>query len=658
MCGIAGQIVHTQAGVASAERMSQQLQHRGPDDWGFYAESSAGSRLTRDATRLGPHPWLVLAHRRLAIVDLTDAASQPMRSHDGRYVLVFNGEIYNYLELREQLVGLGCQFRSQSDSEVLLQALIQWGVDALPRLIGMFAFAFLDTTTQQLLLARDFFGIKPLYYSATHEQFSFSSEPQVLVEQQEHPRANAQRLFHYLRWGVTDFGHETLYANIVQVPPAHYLLVDLNSPVVVQEPIQYWRLKTDRPIDISIDEAAEQLRDLFMESVRLHMRSDVALGAALSGGIDSSAIVMAMREIGGRKLDLHLFSYVADEEGICEEHWVDLVAKAAHAEVHKVRVSVEELVRDLDAVMAAQDEPFVSTSICVQNRVFRLAREHDIKVMLDGQGADELLAGYRPYQAARLASLARSGRGMQSIRFWQRASDQPGSGKRWLAIRAAKMAMPAAAERWLRKLVVRDLIPDWLNAAWFRDRQVDMSPFATEYRRDVLRGQLQASVERTSLPQLLRYEDRNSMAHSIESRVPFLTPQLASFIFSLPESFLVSDDGTSKFVFRQAMQGIVPEAILARRDKIGFATPEKMWMRALTPWINQLVERHASDSLPVIRMHQAERHLRRQANGDGDWDWSVWRWINLVKWAQQHPGLCLPSMETPDASRFQEKRAA
>ncbi|HOW17996.1 MAG TPA: asparagine synthase (glutamine-hydrolyzing), partial [Phycisphaerae bacterium] len=425
MCGIAGLIVSPPDRVdrAFVPLALRKLAHRGPDDHGCLLYWRSGVRPARDWRDDLPDAEAALVHRRLSIIDLTEAGRQPMGSADGRYYIVFNGEIYNYVELREELEGLGHTFRSRSDTEVLLTACARWGTAALPRLVGMFAFAILDTRERRLLLARDFFGIKPLYYVVNKGRFAFASELKVLLEFADRPRRiNPERLYQYLRYGYTDHGGETFLKDVRQVPPAHYLQIRLDK-LDDAEPVRYWDVDPTTRADVSFEQAARRTRELFLENMRLHLRSDVPVGTALSGGIDSSAIVMAMRQLGGKDLDLHTFSYVADDEAVSEERWVDVVTEAAGAVTHKVRPVPEELLADLDALIYSQDEPFGSTRIYAQYRVFRLAREAGIKVMLDGQGADEILGGYRFYLAARLASLIRQGRWVQVITILDRWYD-------------------------------------------------------------------------------------------------------------------------------------------------------------------------------------------------------------------------------------------
>lgn len=636
MCGIAGVAGFDQRALQATtlQHLSRALYHRGPDDRGFLGWSgTAPAHLASDASTL-ENLWVGLVHCRLSILELSKAGWQPMGTSDGRYYIVFNGEIYNYRELRATLTSLGYTFRSQSDTEVLLTAYAHWNVDALSRLQGMFAFAILDTQAHKIFLARDFFGIKPLYYTYWQQGFAFASEIKaLLLLPGVSRRVNPQRLYYYMRFGLTDYGGETLFADIYQLPPAHYLeisLTDLQRAV----PLCYWHLDLNQRLDLSFEEAATYLRQLFIDNVTLHLRSDVPIGATLSGGIDSSAIVMAIRHIQGRDRHLHTFSYIADKLCMSEEPWVDMVNHTAQAIGHKVRPKAQEIMADVDTLAYLQDEPFTSTSIYAQMRVFRLAHETGIKVVLDGQGADEFFGGYRSHLAARLASLLKQRQWGKALRFLCRVGQLPDTNMLRLLVRALGLLSstntPPVVSRWLWHY----LFPDWLNADWFAQQSVLGKPLWQAQRLDLLQEHLYQAVVENSLPMLLRYEDRNAMAFSIESRTPFLTPALAEFVFSLPEEYLIAADGTSKAVFRRAMRGLVPDAILDRRDKIGFATPEGDWLTLMRPWAEQLLYSETAAQIPALNLTVVQRQWQDLLTGQRLPDFRVWRWLNLMCWAQ------------------------
>ena len=314
MCGFAGILQWDGRDIRpdDLKRMGESLRHRGIDDLGYLCwNGDRQGKAVRDRRQV-PGGCVGLVHRRLSILDLTEAARQPMSTPDNRHHIVFNGEVYNYLELRSELKKLGHTFRSNSDTEVVLAAFLQWGSEALKRFIGAFAFAILQIDTGKLFLGRDFFGIKPLYYTRWAGGLAFASEIKALLGlPRVAARANPQRVYDYLRFGITDHGTESTFAGIRQMPSAHWAEIDLDTPGELT-PVRYWSIETSEPIDISFDEAARRLREMFLENVRLHLRSDVPVGATLSGGIDSSAIVMAMRAVQGKDTAIHTFSHIAD----------------------------------------------------------------------------------------------------------------------------------------------------------------------------------------------------------------------------------------------------------------------------------------------------------------------------------------------------------
>jgi len=634
MCGIAGLIFESPAVPGPWLRsLSQNLEHRGPDDFGFLVQGENNLHVTRQA----PDDVLAdvaLVHRRLSIIDLSPGGWQPMGTADNRYYVIFNGEIYNYIELRAELVALGHQFRSQSDTEVLLAAHAEWGPQSLTRLVGMFALAILDRRTQTLFLARDQFGIKPLYYASWRHGFVFASEISAILELPGiTPSVNPPRLYDYLRFGITDHREDTLFAGIRQVPAAHYMEIPIRRPSATQT-TRYWQIDLNQQTDLSFDSAASRMREHFVESVRLHLRSDVPVGAALSGGIDSSAIVAVMRQLEPT-LDIHAFSYVAEDPSLSEERWIDLVGSATRATVHKIRPKPVEMVADLEQLIRMQGECFGSTSIYAQRRVFGRAKEAGIKVMLDGQGADEMLGGYSYYVAARLASLLRGQHWTEAVQFLRRASRLPGlGGAVGLWLRAMDFLVPSKFQAPLRRWVNKDLAPSWLDVKWFRQHGVEPRSFSYTTGPDVLRQSLYRTLTEVSLPGLLRYEDRNSMSYSIESRVPFLTPALVNFTVSLPERYIIAADGTTKAVFRKAMRGLVPDPVLDRKDKIGFATPEREWLSTLRPWVDRVLKSEQLLAISAIDAGAIQREWHEILNGRSTFDFRIWRCVNFVLWSQ------------------------
>lgn len=641
MCGIFGWI--PMPGHASRDARSvactllADLRHRGPNDAGCLVFPADDLSHPQDGRVLSGETScaLLLGQTRLSIIDLSPAGHQPMRSADGRYTLVYNGEIYNYRELRQELEQAGCVFRTATDTEVLLQALVVWRADALPRLTGMFAFAFLDAERRTIFCARDCFGIKPLFWHAGETGFCFASEIPALLHMPGVPRrVNPAAVYQYLCYGQYDTGDATLLAAVHALPPAHCVEISLDDPAHVS-PRRWWKPDIADTCPLSFEAAAERLRELFLTSVRLHLRSDVPLGVALSGGIDSSATTCAVRLLEP-DADLHTFSFIAAGSDVSEEHWATLVAEKTHAIRHVVTVEPAELAADLDALLLAQGEPFGSTSIYAQYRVFRLARECGITVTLDGQGADELLAGYQGYPGPRMAGLLQHGRFLRALKNFQAFRQWPGRSPAYLCQQIIREIIPAALTPLALRCVGRSVAPDWLDTAALREHGVRLlreEQRSTLYPEgSLLKSTLATQLIWNGLPQLLRHGDRNAMAHSIESRVPFLTRELAEFCLSLPEHYLVDDTGCSKSVFRRAMRGIVPDEILDRRDKIGFETPERQWLESLGDWVDATLKQ--ADSVPYLRMDVARREWQDIRNGKSVFNWRVWRWLCYTRWVQ------------------------
>ena len=630
---------------ASAEMlaaMSTAVEHRGPDDVGFLA-LGAGDATVGRAPEVPDDTRVALVHRRLSIFDLSAAGWQPMTSGDGRYHLAFNGEIYNYVELREQLRLRGVSFRSGADTEVLLELLAREGEHVLPRLNGMFAFAFLDTRESRLLLARDAFGMKPLYVAHDDRALAFASEVRALLTLPWVRReVNVPLAYEYLRHGLTDHGDETLLEGVRQMPAAHFQWFALDGPWRM-EPVRYWTPDTTNRLDLGMRGAADRLRETFLESVRVHLRSDVPVGAALSGGLDSSAIVCAARQVLGPSAELHAFTYAAGDGAVNEEAYVAVAAERAGATVHTVRLSKEDIGRDFERLMAVQDFPVRGTSIYAQHRVFRLARERGIKVMLDGQGADELFGGYRQGLSARLASLVRTGRIGRAAHLLRHAAGVPGengaapssAAQRRLALGAGAYLLPSGARAAARAAVGKSAAPSWLDRRWLASREVrPREMLYTAVGRNLLRSSLLDQLERTSLPSLLRFEDRNSMACSIESRLPFLTIPMAELAFALPEDLLVTDRAVTKAVLREAMRGIVPDAIIDRKDKIGFATPEGVWLSALAPRMDEMFASQALDEAAILDAAVVRASWASLRARGGVPTQQMWRWYSFLAWVR------------------------
>ena len=632
MCGIAGIVAPSVRVIPGAVigSMLRNLRHRGPDGTGWLSDD--GVRVCRSEPLTEETRGIVwLIHRRLSILDTSDAGLQPMSAARGRYFIVFNGEIYNFKELRAELEVFGERFSTGTDTEVLLSAYIRFGAAVLPRLIGMFALAVYDRQARTVFLARDCFGIKPLYFTVWHDALVFASEIKVFCDLPAFKkRVDPHILYEYLRFGLADHSADTLLEGVHQLPPGTWAEVSLDSPTSVN-PVKYWTLTPSESTELTFSDAAEQLRQMFLDSVRLHVRSDVQIGACLSGGIDSSSIVCAVRTLEP-SLELRTYSYVADDATLTEERWMDIVNAACPTSSSKVHCSGESLLADLDGLITAQDVPFGSTSIYAQYKVFQRASEDGVKVVLDGQGADELLAGYEPYLMVRLASLIRAGDLSRARRLASKLRSRGYGARLWLHL--GRHLTPRFTQSALRTLFDEPLMPRWLNGRWFHDRGIlGKDPRSAPADGGILKGLLKDDLTVFMIPGLLRFADRNAMAHSVENRVPFLTPQLAQFLMSLPEDYLVSDEGRTKSIFRAAMRGIVPNPILDRSDKVGLATPERQWFtQGLQGWVERMVKTVDIDVARVLDVGGFRDELAAMMSGRKAFHFRAWRCVNFIVW--------------------------
>ncbi|MDO8307741.1 MAG: asparagine synthase (glutamine-hydrolyzing) [Actinomycetota bacterium] len=627
MCGIAGAFwshAHDVDGIQEGlTRAVAAMHHRGPDSAGQVLWGPEG----------GSGAVAILGSTRLAVLDRSAAGRQPMSTEDGRFTVVYNGEITNYLEIRTRLAATGSRFSSGSDTEVLLQAWSQWGLESLRHLEGMYAFAVIDRVEATLTVCRDPFGIKPLYYRHfPDEGFVFGSEiSSILPLLPGALRLNWRVAGRFLSSGYCDDSPETFIDGINQLMPGDVIRVHLRTSLV-ERLAQAWRPGIGTDEALSHRDAVDGVRSLFLASVERNLRADAPLGIALSGGIDSSSIACAVRAVAPDH-PLNLYSYQSSDSRTDESRWAGLVAQQLGATVHTVCPTPNDLATDMDDLILTQGEPFGSTSIYAQYRLFRLMHEHGMVVSLDGQGGDEVFAGYHGFAGQRLRSLAETGDVVGAARFSAAWGRWPGRSvpKAWAlagaeiaplwAVSAGARVLPGYALPGVRMPVLRERGLAW---GWLPDRASN----------DGLRGvrvkaELRAALTERGLQVLLRHGDRNSMRFSVESRVPFLDRSLVEFVLSFPEHWLVDEAGTSKAVLRHAMRGLVPDAVLDRRDKIGFAG-DASWVDAQR---GVLAEQIAA--APDIGFLD-KRALLRGAFGPAvnrvapD---QLWRVFNLYRWA-------------------------
>jgi asparagine synthase (glutamine-hydrolysing) len=625
MCDICGFIAPTPVAAAAILAMTKLAKHRGPNDEGYLLVAAPGATpatlggpdTPADAYRSsapfapvgaiheGRHEAAIaLGFRRLSILDLSVLGHQPMSTPDRRFWLVYNGEIYNYAELGAELASLGYRFTSKSDAEVILAAYARWGAACLPRLNGMFAFAIYDAASGELFLARDRFGIKPLYYwfSPGGTLFFASEIKQFTGAPGWRATVNAGRAEQFLATGLTDDGDETMFAGVYHLPPGHSATIATSQV----RPDATGRLRAHRWYELkpalcsgAFDDAAAEYRRLLSDSVRLQLRADVPVGSCLSGGIDSSSIVCLInRQLRsqGAVANQKTFSARADEPAFDESPWIAEVVKATGVDARFVTPSAAQLQLAADTLAWHQDEPIASTSFFAEWSVYRLVAETGVTVMLDGQGADEALAGYHSFFAPYLASLVRERR----------------FGYAWREMQAFKRRhgySEARAVRGVARVLALESDPQFASV------------FALSY----------AQLTHSNLQMMLRCADRSSMAHSVESRVPFLDHRVVELSLGLPDEFKIGG-GVTKRVLRAAMSGVLPDRIRDRVDKIGFETPEPLWMKgAERPWFRSQLQQAVELGNGFVPASTLVRFDAMTA-GARRFDREPWRAISFGQW--------------------------
>ena len=649
MCGIAGLYDRSgRADLGRLTRMGQVLRHRGPDDEGMVLiDPARGQSLTHGgadtpaevfASGLPYAPAKArgdqrtaeykvgLVHRRLSIVDLKASGHQPMCDADGRDWIVFNGEVYNHVELRAELEQAGVRFVSTSDTEVVLAAYRAWGEDCLSRLNGMFGFAIWDGAKRQLFCARDRFGVKPFYYQYDGVRFAFASEPKALVLTQPHrvsPRLSAIRDLLALDW--VDHESQTFFEGLWQLPAGHCMTVGEGGMAIRQ----WWALDESSYVSGSSAELAEEFERLFTDAVRLRLRADVEVGSCLSGGLDSSAVITTASTLAHK--GLHAFSCAYDEGPAFDERpYIRAAVEASGATSHVIVPDGADFWSVFDTLARVQDEPTAGPGVYSQWKVMQLAHEKGLKVLLDGQGGDETLAGYFRYLPTRLRDLVATGDWVGFARLWGQVEDRLGLSTTLLHTFEPWLPAPLVASLRARYGQAKDRV-----LSGTLRKVASTAPHVPHGTRSHLWSQLAFDTTSRQLPSLLRYEDRDSMAFGIETRLPFLDYRLAEFAFALPDDQKL-DGVTTKAILRRALGDRIPKSVLARRDKMGFETPTDLWLRGR--YAGE-VRRRLSRPGPFqdwVDRDLVQQELEEYLAGRRAIGLQVWRWLALEAWSHEY----------------------
>jgi asparagine synthase (glutamine-hydrolysing) len=641
MCGIGGIIDLSGINPDLLQKMSYILRHRGPDDEGYFisgigfSENCKGDETISELSRLKHinlfrgyrHPvTLGLIHRRLSIIDLEETGHQPMKYQDGKLVILFNGEIYNYIELREELSTRGFRFHSTSDTEVILASFVAWGHSCVERFVGMWAFAIYDIDKQSIFLSRDRFGIKPLYYSFRNGRFAFASETKALILTGIiEPRADITAALEYIAFGANSDPYGNLFKGIKTIPPGTNVIFNIPEQKIDQ--YNYYDLGKQIKYRQNLNDSMnhfEHFRDLFSQSIKIHLRSDVPVGSCLSGGLDSGSIVAFSSVLSGyspiKTFTASFPGLRIDERPLVEK----LALKFRNISAFYCTPTIEQFWTDLDKISWYQDLPFNTTSIYSQWEVMKLAHENGSKVLLDGQGADETLGGYNPYAGVYLIQKLRKFKLQQFFREYYALRKNFTAQINGAISRAAFYYLPENLMLIFRnrqRAGSKMISQNYVN---------DLPGISVPQRGGVSFSDLSISSFKFGLSQLLRYEDRNSMAFSIESRVPFLDHRLVEYTIALDDDIKINN-GWSKFILRKSAEPFLPEEITWRKNKLGFVTPQERWKKDdkkyLISYINDSVIPPVLNKDFIISMIDAKTDSAAKTS-------EFWKILSFIKWSE------------------------
>lgn len=665
MCGISAIISRSGLQIHVLERLNSTIKHRGPDDEGYFFQNLQtnnfhvyGGRDTPEVILNTPFDYtpkslletaandafhVGLGHRRLSIIDTSPAGHNPLSYDNNRYWITFNGEIYNYQELKQELKGMGYLFSTQTDTEVLVAAYKAWGEACLHRFVGMWAFVIYDRHTQEVFAARDRYGIKPLYYCLDPESNVYFASEIKQFTQLPHWKAwvNGEKCLHYLIYSTTDHTDETMFNSVFHIPTGSYFKTSvgrLNEAIVGNKlRTTKWYIPQEQPFKGSKEDAVAQFRQLLLDAVSIHLRSDVPIGSALSGGLDSSSIVCIVNDLLKRENAVDLqktFSSCSIYDRFDERPWMEKVVESIQVDAHYIYPKVDDVFTKLSEMIWHHDVPYDSQSAFLGYHVFELAKKNNVKVLLNGQGADEYLGGYSQFIGPLIWGY------MKDLNFTGLSSD----------LKKAR-AFHSYSNAFLYDSTVNYLVPRWMKSLKakrnilsnpiLKDLEISKVNYKHIRPYDCIPENLDSlqSVSRlytfyNPLTRYLRWEDRNSMAHSIEARVPFLDHRLVEFAYNLPVNY-VQSEGQTKWILREAMKGILPESIRLRRDKKGFVTPEAMWVKKENPALFREKLTEAVESSNGFIKSTVLTDFDKMIAGNLSYDKKYWRYILFGAWMKQ-----------------------
>jgi len=657
MCGVAAIISPFEISMKEIENMTNVIKYRGPDDEGFVGFDSLSNVYVRGGNDTPVNIYkheasflpnqkieysdnkfqILLAHRRLSIIDLSAYGHQPMCDVTGRYWIVFNGEIYNYQELKTELSAKGIKFQTETDTEVIIESYKMWGVSCQNRFNGMWSIVLYDSKEKTIFLSRDRFGIKPLYYWVSPEkQFLVASEiKQFTVHPSWKPILNRSAAYDYLFYSMTDHNESTLFDGVFRILPGHYYLGKIEDIISMEKeniaPMKWFNYKANR-FDGSFTDAIREFRSYFKSAIKLHMRADVEVATALSGGLDSSSIVCEVNNVLKNDKDAlqqKTFSSCSEDKRYDEKIWIDEVVAATGVDAHFVFPDGKDIFKLTDTIVWHMDEPYQSQSAFLGYNVFEMAKSKNIKVLLNGQGADEYLSGYTEFRSLRTMRMLYKG---HFRKFSQETRNKPiGSLFKFvfsnifynLGLSKLVYFLPISIFRG----DIKNIINTKILGSNFKHPHSKVS-----YRKNSTQEITEHQLSIEPLQKYLRWEDRNSMAHSIEARVPFLDYRLVEFCRSLPIEYL-DDYDESKKILIHALKDILPSKIVGRKDKKGFITPEERWFtQDFVKEFDTMFRDNVRYSQGIINQEKAQEYFNNVRLKKIPFDYTYWRIILFCIW--------------------------
>jgi asparagine synthase (glutamine-hydrolysing) len=588
--------------------LTDMVAYRGPNASGYIAINLKEKSENKDKFEI------FLGHRRLSIIDLSENANQPLSDGEG-LCIIYNGEIFNYLELKQELKQEGFIFKTNSDTEVILKIYKKYGENGFSKLNGMWAFAILDIPNRKIILSRDRFSIKPLYYIQDRGRFYFASEIKQLLPLLPKKELNHTVMFKYIEQGLVDYDDESFFKNVYKVKPKHNFVIYLDTGEIKIS--KYWDYQMEEMPNLTLNEAAENFRQLFIDSVKIRLRSDVKVGALLSGGLDSSSISIIANKLQDK---FCTYSVISKEKKYSEERYIDIITQKAKIENHKILFKFNDekiFLKYIDKVIYHNDEPFCGFSAVAQYMVLETLRKNsDIVVVLSGQGGDEILMGYLKYFFFNIRNL------IKTSAFKEALTQLMNSFIKRTMVWQFKLS---EARRYLPFLIRKTpksflKINDTLEPIWeannLKERQI-------------------LDIDKYSVPALTHYEDRNSMAHSLEIRLPFLDHRLVNYVLNLPIAFKLNS-GWSKYILRKAIYEL-PHQIRWRRDKQGFIIPEKLWlMKEFSSLINKIFTKSILEEMGIIDSKLFLEYYHKFQRGKKDiWYTDISRALIAEMWTRK-----------------------